>query len=182
MAIGRLGEMDEATIEKQADAILSGHYAGADLALAPFVSAALQVYWLHMATRIGENALSRGNVANLCPVCASPPVASVVKIGTEHGLRYLHCSLCGTGWHMVRVKCSNCESTNGIAYYGIDDAPESVKAEACETCGSYLKIMYQAKDPYVDPVADDLATLALDILMDKAGVSRSGPNPLLIHA
>ena len=33
-----------------------------------------------------------------------------------------------------------------------------------------------------EPVADDLATLALDLLVDEAGYSRSGPNLLLIGA
>jgi FdhE protein len=32
------------------------------------------------------------------------------------------------------------------------------------------------KDPRVDPVADDLATLALDILMDDSGFQRASPN------
>ena len=31
-----------------------------------------------------------------------------------------------------------------------------------------------------DPVADDLATLALDMLVDEAGYLRSGPNPLFV--
>ena len=48
--------------------------------------------------------------------------------------------------------------------------------------GRYLKIVYQEKDPNVDPVADDLATLALDMLVDEAGYERSGPNLLLIGA
>jgi FdhE protein len=38
----------------------------------------------------------------------------------------------------------------------------------------------QEKAPSVDPVADDLATLALDLLVDEAGYSRSGPNLLLL--
>jgi FdhE protein len=32
----------------------------------------------------------------------------------------------------------------------------------------------------VDPFADDLATLALDILVAEAGWSRHAPNPLLL--
>jgi FdhE protein len=83
---------------------------------------------------------------------------------------------------MVRVKCSNCESTKGIAYYTIEGDKGAVKAEACEACGSYLKILYLDKDPLLDPTADDLATLALDILMDEAGVQRSGPNLFLLSA
>jgi FdhE protein len=54
------------------------------------------------------------------------------------------------------------------------------RAEACDECKSYLKIFYQEKDPAVDPVADDLASLALDVLVDERGYGRSGPN-LLFH-
>jgi FdhE protein len=38
----------------------------------------------------------------------------------------------------------------------------------------------QDKDPLVDPVADDLATLPLDLLVDEAGYERSGPNLFLL--
>jgi FdhE protein len=34
----------------------------------------------------------------------------------------------------------------------------------------------------VDPVADDLASIALDMLVDEAGFERAGPNLLLIGA
>lgn len=180
--IARLDALDETSLEKLADAILDGRFHDTDLAISPFVVAALQVYWMHMSTALGESGFGRTDLPGLCPVCASAPGASIVRIGAEQGLRYLHCSLCGSEWHMVRVKCSNCESTKGIAYYGIEGDKGAVKAEACEACGSYLKILYLDKDPLLDPTADDLATLALDILMDEAGVQRSGPNLFLLSA
>ncbi|BCB27877.1 protein FdhE [Sulfurimicrobium lacus] len=182
-AMVRLYAMTPAELEAFADNILSEQQQSLDLALAPLVAAALQVYWTHMATTLGAQAFGRGDIANLCPVCASPPVASVVRIGgSEQGLRYLHCSLCGTEWHMVRVKCSNCEESKGLAYFGVEGAPETVKAEACDDCGSYLKIVYMEKDPHVEPVADDIATLALDVLMNETGKPRSGPNLMLFSA
>ncbi|MFN3750636.1 MAG: formate dehydrogenase accessory protein FdhE [Thiobacillus sp.] len=179
--IARIRTLGDDDLEKIADAILDGH-AQFDLAAAPIIAAALQTYWLHMSTSLGSTAFGRTDMPNLCPVCASAPVASLVRIGAEHGLRYLHCSLCATEWHMVRAKCSNCESTRGIAYYGIEGDKGAVKAEACEECGSYLKILYLDQDPQLEATADDLATLALDILMDEQGVQRSGPNLFLVPA
>ncbi|MCL5059208.1 MAG: formate dehydrogenase accessory protein FdhE [Candidatus Thermoplasmatota archaeon] len=41
--------------------------------------------------------------------------------------------------------------------------------------------MQQDKDPLTDPVADDLATLALDWLMDETGYAKSGINWYLIQ-
>ena len=177
----RLQQMDSAALEAFATDILSGQFDGMELGAAPFVAAALQVYWTHMASTLGARAFAPSDISNLCPVCASPPAASIVRIGgSENGLRYLCCSVCNTQWHMVRVKCTNCESTKGISYFMIEGASGAVKAEACEECGAYLKIMHMDKDPQVDPVADDLATLVLDLMMDENGRSRSGPNLFLI--
>jgi FdhE protein len=41
-------------------------------------------------------------------------------------------------------------------------------------------MLYQARDIAVDPFADDLATLGLDVLVAEAGWSRHAPNPLLL--
>ena len=59
---------------------------------------------------------------------------------------------------------------------------EAIKAEACPSCHSYRKIFYQEKDLNVDPIADDLATLQLDILMADEGLERSSGNPFLWQA
>lgn len=175
--------MDSPALEIFASAILSGNFEEIDLGAAPFVAAALQVYWTHMATTLGTQAFGASDISNLCPACASPPSASILRIGgKENGLRYLSCSVCSTQWHMVRVKCTNCESTKDIAYYMIEGSSGAVKAESCDECGTYLKIMYMDKDPQVDPTADDLATVALDLMMDENGKLRSGPNLFLITA
>ncbi len=177
----RLQRMDSAALETFATAILSGQFEDMDIGAAPFVAAALQVYWTHMVTTLGAQAFGANGISNLCPACASPPVSSIVRIGgAENALRYLSCSVCNTEWHMVRVKCCNCESTKGISYYMIAGSSGAVKAETCEECGTYLKIMIMDKDPQVDPSADDLATLALDLMMGESGKLRSGPNLLLI--
>jgi FdhE protein len=42
--------------------------------------------------------------------------------------------------------------------------------------------LYQAKDMQVDPFADDLATLGLDVLVAEAGWARHAPNALLLVA
>jgi FdhE protein len=105
----------------------------------------------------------------------------VVRIGgAEQGLRYLHCSLCDTEWNMARIQCSNCDNTSELGYFAVEGGGDAVKAEACDACHSYLKQMYMTKAPEVDPVADDLATLALDMLMAEREYLRSGPNLLFI--
>lgn len=179
-AIARIQALPEAELEIFADRLLSSDYTGVDLAAAPLIGAALQVYWVRLACALEQADFPRPDVHTLCPACGSLPTASVVRIGgAEQGLRYLHCSLCESEWNMVRIKCSHCESTKGIAYFNIEGGDEAVKAETCDECNSYLKILYLEKNMALDPIADDLASLALDILLDEAGYQRSGPNLLL---
>jgi FdhE protein len=148
-----------------------------DRAAVPFIGAALQAYWLHLVTTLGADAFGRLEVPHLCPACGSVPIVSVVRSSaSDHGLRYLTCSLCNTQWHAVRIKCVFCDTTKGIAYYGIEGGNAAVKAESCETCHGYLKILYMEKGPHMDALADDVASVALDVLMAEAGVSRRGRN------
>ncbi len=153
-----------------------------DAAAAPVIGAALQVHWSLLARQLEPAQVGRPEHPNLCPVCGSHPVSSVVRIGgAENSLRYLHCALCASEWHVVRAKCSNCDNTRGIACYHIEGGDGAVQAEHCPACGTYLKLVRQDKDPLADPVADDLATLALDLLMDEAGHAKSGVNWYLVQ-
>jgi len=166
--------------EKAAQALLSGDLAAVDSAQAPFIWAALSVYFSQLASQLKMAAVAEpGDARHLCPVCASAPVASVVHQGKEAGLRYLHCSLCESEWHMVRAKCSNCEATRDIGYWSLQEAHNAVRGESCGDCGSYLKILSLDKDQQAEAVADDLASLALDAALEEQGFARSGLNPLL---
>jgi FdhE protein len=113
-------------------------------------------------------------------------VASVLRIGgAEGGLRYLHCGLCASEWHVVRAKCSLCDNSRGIAYLSIegpDGKPRrGIEAETCPECRAYLKLCRMDQDREVDPWADDLATLALDLLVDREGFERAGFNLLMLQ-
>jgi FdhE protein len=178
------GSHDE-LYEAQASKLLHGITFGLDIAAAPLIGAALQVYWVHLVAMLGDTSFARIDVPHVCPCCGSHPVASIVRVGAGGGHRYLQCSLCAAEWHMVRIKCTHCESTKGIRYQSIENNQTSdqhaVKAECCDECGSYLKIMYMEQDSMVDPVADDLATIALDLLVAETGKSSSGVNFMLIH-
>lgn len=167
-------------LDAQADALMSTQTAAVDVATAPFLMAALQVYWVDLASRIRVDNVHELDVPGVCPTCGTLPVASIVRADPRsQGFRYLHCALCATEWHMVRVKCSHCQTTKGITYQSIEDQPRGIRAECCDTCRTYRKILYQEEDGNVEPVADDLASLALDLLLSEAGYRRASPNPLL---
>ena len=171
---------DRDSVERDASQLLAGAYSGIDPGRMPFIGAALQLYWTRMACALGDDGRSPDVDSRLCPVCGSPPSVSVVRVGgAQQGLRFLVCSLCASEWHLVRVKCSDCNATENISYLFVDGANDAVRAECCDDCNTYLKILYFEKDQHVEPVADDLASLALDMLVDEQGYRRLGPNLLL---
>jgi FdhE protein len=144
------------------------------------VLAALQVYFSKLAARLVAEDL-RPVADGVCPACGSPPMSSsVVGWPKAHNLRFCTCSLCGTMWNAVRVKCVLCSSTAGISYHSIEGKPETIKAETCDSCGRYVKILYQVKDHLLEPLADDVASLELDMLLSDQDWRRGGQNPFLL--
>jgi FdhE protein len=179
-ACERLRALSPPQLEAQADALLAARADAIEVATAPFLMAALQVYWVALASRLTPDTVAELEVPGLCPMCGTLPVASVVRADERsQGYRYLHCALCATEWHLVRITCSHCQGTADIAYHSIEGGSEAVRAESCDQCHTYRKILYQEKDANVEPVADDLASLALDLLMSQAGYHRGSGNPLL---
>jgi FdhE protein len=173
----KITDATSAWLEKQASEILNGLDVELDRGAAPFIAASLQVYWTSMVSRLGSSAFVRLEHQSVCPCCGSRPTASVVRLGAPSGHRYLHCSLCAAEWHLVRIKCSQCDTTEGIEYLHVADKYPAVRAECCSACSSYLKIFYQDKDQAVDPIADDLGSLALDLMMSETtDKQRSGVN------
>ena len=92
-----------------------------------YVAAALQVHFARLAARLDASTLVPvGDGA--CPVCGGPPVSSLI-VGWHgaHGARFCACSLCGTLWNYVRIKCTLCGSTKGVGYQEIEGGPGTVK-------------------------------------------------------
>ncbi|WP_088347116.1 MULTISPECIES: formate dehydrogenase accessory protein FdhE [Rhodomicrobium] len=145
-----------------------------------FVAAALQVHFAALAAQLDPASLVPvGDGA--CPTCGYPPAASMVVgwLGS-HGARYCGCALCGTLWNYVRVKCTICGSTKGISYQEIEGSKAIVQAETCGSCHRYVKLLHHEKDPDADIVADDVASLGLDLLMRETAFKRGGVNPFLL--
>jgi FdhE protein len=195
----RLAEADDAWLEQQADRLLHGVMLGLDLGAAPFIAAALQVVWTDLVLRtraahasLNPSAFGRIDDKSVCPVCGSRPTASVVRVDPLHaGQRYLHCSLCNLQWHRVRIQCARCGKEEHIHYQSLQPQPGhnqlvtgaaegAVRAECCDDCGHYLKIVHMDKDAQAEPVADDLASLTLDLLVAETGSLRHGVNLLLL--
>jgi FdhE protein len=195
-SIAAIRRATPAWLEVQAAAILEARNDAVDIPAAPIVMAALQVHWVALAAHFAADQVKALDVPGVCPLCGSLPVASLVYAQAQYqGYRYLHCALCATEWHMVRVLCSQCgASGKSIAYHSLEanaleaDAAgrssneagaAAVRAETCEQCRAYRKILYQEKDTGVEPVADDVASVGLDLLLGEQGYHRASGNPLL---
>ncbi len=158
-AIERARGADAAARDGMVRSVLADSIPVETLADHVYIAAALQVHFARLAARLDPTALVPiGD--GVCPACGGAPVASAI-VGWKgaHGTRFCTCSLCATQWHVVRIKCVLCGSTKGIAYQELDGGPDTVKAETCESCHGYVKILHQHKNPQLDPVADDVATL-----------------------
>ena len=168
-------------IEALADEVLHGTVEAADVGPVLYVAAALQVYFTRMAASLSASALRLLPQRGLCPCCGSTPSAGLVTAtGQTPGARYLYCSLCSTAWNHVRTICITCGESRTISLEGIEGDAGIVKAETCDDCHTYAKMIYLAQDTKADPFADDLASLGLDVLVAEAGWSRHAPNPLLL--
>jgi FdhE protein len=180
-AIASLGDRGADAVEALADRFLNGDVSPEDTGATLFIAAALQVYFTRVAAGLSAPSLQLLAERGLCPCCGSTPVSSVVTAsGQTPGTRYLYCSLCSNAWNHVRAVCITCGGSRTLSLKEIEGAPDAVKAETCDECHTYAKVLYQAKDMQVDPFADDLATLGLDVLVAEAGWARHAPNPLLL--
>src|SRR5260370_3207 len=114
-----------------------------------------------------------------CRACGSPPIAGLISPGgTKYGHRHLHCSLCATAWRYVRVRCVHCGSTDKISFRNLAGT-SYLRAECCESCHGYSKVFYIDKVRSLEPLADDLASLGLDVLVGEEGFAPT-PNPFVL--
>jgi FdhE protein len=80
----------------------------------------------------------------------------------------------------VRIKCTLCSSTEGISYREVEGGDGTIWAETCDSCHGYVKILHQHKNPDLDPVADDVASLGLDLLLREGDYRRGSVNLFLL--
>ena len=176
-----LRRLDADALEALADRFLRGGVDQDEVGATLYVAAALQVYFTRLASSLPVESLRILPQRGLCPCCGSSAVAGVVTAsGKTPGTRYLHCSLCSTAWNHMRATCTGCGETKTVAVREIEGGNGSVKAETCDACHGYAKMFYQAKDMAVEPFADDLASLGLDLMVGEAGWSRLSPNPFVL--
>jgi len=179
-AVRALRSMPPADRHRLISTVLGDDPVVRDVAGQALVAAALQVHFARLAALLTAEDL-QPVADSACPVCCSAPMTcSIVGWPKAHNTRFCTCALCATMWNVVRVKCLWCGATDGLSYQMIEGKSDTTKAETCEKCRSYVKVLYQVNDHALDPFADDIATLGLDMLMAHAGWQRRGQNAFLL--
>ncbi|UXN03102.1 formate dehydrogenase accessory protein FdhE [Bartonella sp. HY406] len=145
-----------------------------------FMLASLQVLYSLAASQIDASNI-KPLEQNLCPACGGTHSASqIVNWPNAEGTRFCSCLYCGTMWNYVRIKCTFCGETGAVEYGEVADGPGSILVESCRDCGKYCKMTDAQKDVNLDVFADDIGSLALDLLVKQEGrFVRGAFNPFL---
>ncbi|WP_176038418.1 formate dehydrogenase accessory protein FdhE [Brucella tritici] len=178
-ALERVANSSAGERRRMIEALFAGVLPPEAIAEHIYVWAGLQLYFTRLASALDPKSV-KPVADGVCPTCGSVPSSSMV-VGWHgaHGARFCSCSVCNTLWHYVRVKCVCCGSTKGIGYKEVEEGGGIIKAETCDECQRWVKIIYQQLSADADPMTDDIASLGLDILMRETPYGRGGFSPLL---
>jgi FdhE protein len=114
-----------------------------------------------------------------CPYCSAPPVVSLLR-EAGHGARRSHvCGVCLSERPAVRLGCIACGETDfeKLAVFR-SETTDPARVDACESCRGYMKTIDLTRDAGACPVADDLASVTLDLWARDHGYHRVRPNLL----
>lgn len=102
-----------------------------------------------------------------CPYCGDAPAVAVLRPDPEAEAlrRSLVCVRCATEWEHARVACPACGEEEPARLPRLSAGElAGLRVEGCEGCGRYLKAVDLTADPGAEPVVDELAAPALDVV------------------
>jgi FdhE protein len=62
----------------------------------------------------------------------------------------------------------------------VEGQSEDVAVETCAECRCYIKYFREDQRPEIEPLADDVASYGLDLLVREEGFLRHAANPLMV--
>lgn len=123
-------------------------------------------------------ALRQAFPPNPCPYCSTPVVSLLREAG--HGSRRSHvCGVCLAESSAPRLGCPACgeQRVEALPIFR-SDATEPARIDACDTCRAYTKTIDLTRDGSACPIADDVASISLDLWAREQGYHRTRPNLL----
>ncbi|AFR26719.1 formate dehydrogenase accessory protein FdhE [Bartonella quintana] len=145
-----------------------------------FIIGTLQIMYSLAASQLDAQSLSL-QPNNLCPACSGTHTSSII-IGkkTHETLRVCSCLYCSTLWHIPHTQCTFCQAKQKVSICTVENTPDGILFEACETCGQYCKQLNSHKNPTIDVFADDIGTPTPDFLHQGSSHFKHGNfNPFL---
>jgi FdhE protein len=159
----------------------TAHYTGLDATLfATLVDHAARPALRAGAAAVRELTARHRWTHAMCPCCGAPPFLAELRSGSSspggaEQERVLRCGRCLAAWPFPRLRCIGCGETNHqrITYLHAPGEAEFRRAEACSSCGTYLKsIAVLAPLTFLELLDHDLATAALDVASVEQGLHR----------
>ena len=113
-----------------------------------------------------------------CSYCQTP-VVSVLREAAHGSRRSSVCGVCLTESPAPRLGCPACgeQRVEALPVFRAD-ATEPARIDACDSCRTYVKTIDLSRDGSADPIADDLASVSLDLWAREQGYRRVRPNLL----
>lgn len=111
------------------------------------VSTTLSPVLMAMVPALRAQTAQRNWLVGYCPICGSMPSVSYLataELESEFlkgggGQKYLHCSMCGHDWRVMRNTCPACETENKEQHiYFQVEGERAERIDVCQNCSSYL--------------------------------------------
>ena len=109
-----------------------------------------------------------------CPVCGFKAVVSFLSDTEDlQGGRFLVCQVCKSQWVYNRAKCVKCGNTEDEElHYFYDEGRRAVQLQACDRCGTYIKVIDLRIDGLAVPILEDIASVSLDLWAREMGYKK----------
>ena len=132
-----------------------------------------------------EQACARGSSESGCPRCGGLPQLSYLTDAGEtlvSGPRMLLCCRCGESWVHQRMTCPGCgeQATGKLPIFADAERFPHLRADACESCRTYVITIDLRKETGAVPVVDELVALPLDLHVKERGFAKIVPNLMAI--
>ena len=129
--------------------------------------------------------LKAGPAARGCPRCGGLPQLSYLADAGEtlvSGPRMLLCCRCGESWVHQRMTCPGCgeQATSKLPIFADAERFPHLRADACESCRTYVITIDLRKEAGAVPVVDELVALPLDLYVQARGFAKVVPNLMAI--
>jgi FdhE protein len=118
-------------------------------------------------------------VAPQAGACSHQPCVALLREAGYGAARSLVCCFCLTEWPFARLRCPACgeEGDSSLAVYSAEQF-HNVRVDVCLTCKAYIKTIDLTRNALADPIADDLASAALDLWAQEQGYGKIALNLL----